>query len=1384
LREIFLQDLRSLHKVTGPWDLLIFTGDLVFSGGDAEYESFNRELGDVFSCIKDLGSDPQLVAVPGNHDIQRPAPNTMGLTELLSWSSTESVRNSFWKKDPPGYWEISRSSLEGYAKWHSSNPFRRPEITTTGLLPGDFSLTVERAGVRVGIVGLNSSFLHLAKGDMKGRLALELNQFHSACGGDGARWCSTHDIRILLTHHPMDWLSEAAQRTYKAEIAPSGRFHLHLYGHMHEPAIESASQGGSPYRRNCQGASLFGLEKWGDKEERRHGYSAMVLEKKDRSVELRMWPRVSAMRQSGDRHIVQDPGFTLTDDGGTKAEFIADLSRGTDPRGPSRKRPEARTEGRSSPATADPARSPRPTTTRFKVLLISTDRDLAETRNWVAQYLEQALGVEVSQGSAENAPDPSAFNLSVLIQGWWWDRGFAAKAWERAAVEKRSAFFSDESSDWPPRRLTEKNAEEAIREFRASVSGPFVFQDPKQLPEKIGGAVVQAIESQADSASADDRAPRPWERSYLAFRLPAWKAGRTSAGKPYLVDPEGATELYGPNLYVSLDGVSDRWMADRSGDVKLVRTYEIGKDMTIHGEGSSRLPLGRWLSETGLPRIALVGAPGGGKTVFLTRVAATLGNACLGRGLDLERSLRIDALRRDGGPLPIPVVLEATRIAENISKGLDAIPSCVLDEISQAPVETPGINEVRQGLESGRYMLLVDALDEIADNDRRLRVLDALKGMSLHERYSRARVVITTRSARYTGGLAFGPEFEVIEVAPMSSSQARDFCGRWSASKVRDDRYLIELRNAIIDLGQRTEQASDEQSISGNPLMLTAICMIYERYRSLPDDRARLCSLLVDDLCRSRRSEDPVHNWRLDDAGKRDLLQRIALEMQMEGAQTWPESKAREIALRGLPANETQKELRAARYVQWVADHTGLLRFQQPEHGQEEVRFWHRMFREYLAASRLSQQDGKVTELLEGLWADGRLTDPFWEDVFRMLPRALGTREKAEAVLGRLREIATREPEARARLLGLAVAGLVESRELFPNVDVKSLGGEIGATFEREWHLWPERDRLLLLDGLGRLSPSDGDPRITSERWMEVSGGEYTVGKKVRNVQRLPKDQPALNPAGRPVRVSPYRICWAPVTVQEYNDFAGAVDRYAEQFWTHSQGRKKKGRVTIADRHPEAWSRQLRHPNYPVTEVSWYEAVAYCKWRTARRSDGLVIRLPTEAQWEVATNIVIDGDTTPCNSEYLKSFRTSLEQGHAYIERPRPVGTNMCRIANCNVDILRRMFAWCDGFYEEPYGSRASTRILSSGYSKMTFLLRQVGFRLGPSGALEFSVPPYTVFSCVAEPGPSLPDPPGVEKQGHSSGVQHDAPSSDLEARTFRSTARRSKRGARERTPD
>ena len=93
----------------------------------------------------------------------------------------------FGKNSKSEYRQLIDAAFADYTNWWDQTTIPKPENYTKGMLPGDFSATIEKDGLKFGIVGLNSAFLHLGDG-AEGKLAVDLRQFHAACGGNGPDW--------------------------------------------------------------------------------------------------------------------------------------------------------------------------------------------------------------------------------------------------------------------------------------------------------------------------------------------------------------------------------------------------------------------------------------------------------------------------------------------------------------------------------------------------------------------------------------------------------------------------------------------------------------------------------------------------------------------------------------------------------------------------------------------------------------------------------------------------------------------------------------------------------------------------------------------------------------------------------------------------------------------------------------------------------------------------------------------------------------------------------------------------------------------------------------------------------------------------------------------
>ncbi|NGM88719.1 metallophosphoesterase [Parapusillimonas sp. SGNA-6] len=315
-KTIFFNDLRKQYEKTGPWDLVIFSGDLTQKSSPEEYIALTTALTELWTVFNSLGCSPKLFVVPGNHDLQRPSKVEPSAITLGAWWHTPQIHQDFWENSVSPYRATLMNAFAAYTEWTASLADTPVPLIAddTGLLPGDVSARIHKDGGSLGLVGLNSAWLQLNDKDWRGNLNIHVLQLLNVTRNDPDAWVASNAFNLLVTHHPTTWLHTKAAAHWNAEIHVNARFSAHLFGHMHESISQQSTLNGTATKIAIQAPSIFGLELIADELQRNHGYSFLQLKRNSEEKILKIWPRFAFPLNDGSRRLIADPNWELTDE--------------------------------------------------------------------------------------------------------------------------------------------------------------------------------------------------------------------------------------------------------------------------------------------------------------------------------------------------------------------------------------------------------------------------------------------------------------------------------------------------------------------------------------------------------------------------------------------------------------------------------------------------------------------------------------------------------------------------------------------------------------------------------------------------------------------------------------------------------------------------------------------------------------------------------------------------------------------------------------------------------------------------------------------------------------------------------------------------------------
>ncbi|MEI9941684.1 MAG: metallophosphoesterase [Pseudomonadota bacterium] len=206
---------RELDEVgfDGELDLVVLSGDITRQGAAEQFAAARGWLNDLDQA---QGAPRLLLPVPGNHDLVDPSggKDRGGLRTFLD-------DEPFWfEADHPARRDL-RDRFSSFLQWQQW-VFESRSVPgfTRGILPGDFSVSLELPIGRVGVVGINNVF---GVNPTRRRLKLQAfspRQFDAVCGEDMAAWRARHDLTLLIGHYPPRALAKNVRGWFSQRIAP------------------------------------------------------------------------------------------------------------------------------------------------------------------------------------------------------------------------------------------------------------------------------------------------------------------------------------------------------------------------------------------------------------------------------------------------------------------------------------------------------------------------------------------------------------------------------------------------------------------------------------------------------------------------------------------------------------------------------------------------------------------------------------------------------------------------------------------------------------------------------------------------------------------------------------------------------------------------------------------------------------------------------------------------------------------------------------------------------------------------------------------------------------------------------------------------------------
>jgi len=659
----------------------------------------------------------------------------------------------------------------------------------------------------------------------------------------------------------------------------------------------------------------------------------------------------------------------------------------------------------------------------------------------------------------------------------------------------------------------------------------------------------------------------------------------------------GAEPIYLDEIYTALD-VMD--LVRVASEEKKEREQFLGRE----DQETLRMTALEAVSQPRETRVVLLGAPGSGKSAFVNFLAYALTRERIARGAaDGIAQLQGWEL---GALFPARVVLRELIEWADKQAIVEGDAETLWDYIAQETMlgykqEFPALKKHLQG---NGGILLLDGLDEVRNEDeRRAFIKEAI------EAFARAnggiRIVVTCRPYAYDKDDWKLTGFAARTLAPFDDSQIENFTNVWyrviGAREGWNEKLIDEKASDLI----AAAQLEHLRKLAEQPLLLTLMATLNAKGK-LPDDRADLydqtVELLLDEWQKHKGGGLHLQTFGLTAKKLHRVMARVALDAHTRQARA-PNRKTDAVAdigreeLRDALAPELNDSVDAAdKVIAYMQTRAGLL---LPQAGKTYT-FPHRSFQEFMAASDALQSPDFPLDLVGRVREDSA----WWREVYLLAAGRIHA-DKFPSAVGLIENLCDTDcpsppaplplGEGSHALLAAQAAvdiALVKEAHKYPKYArlLKRLQDWLIAILESENFVARERAQAGVL--LAKLGDTRPGVQANDFLFCEIPAGDFLMGSDSDDADAVSDGRPQITYTIK----NNFYISRYPITNAQFELFERAAQGYTkDEWWTDAGLKWRKGRTG----HDKAGG-VFDLPNHPVVNITFYEAVAFCRWLNER----------------------------------------------------------------------------------------------------------------------------------------------------------------------------------------